>query len=112
MLARTLNTLTVIVAAIGLCFPGPTAAWDGSVTGKIVQVDVTDAGSLGFRVYVGSVGAHCAGGPGWAYLNEGDSNYKTYVAVLMMAKAQNSSVTIYSNNAGGYCHIGYIQIGV
>ncbi len=52
----------------------------------------------------------CTGGPDWAYLNEDDSNYKTYVAALLTARAQGTPVTIYSNLENGYCKIGYITI--
>lgn len=50
----------------------------------------------------------CTGGSDWAYLNETDSNYKVYVAALLLAKAQNTSVTVFSNLEYGQCHIGYI----
>lgn len=54
----------------------------------------------------------CGAGAKWAFLNEADSNYKVYVAALLMAKAQGSTVTVYSTNVdGAYCRIGHVAIG-
>jgi hypothetical protein len=85
-------------------------AWDGTVTGKITNMDVTGGSNYGVRISLYGVANMCTGGPGWAYLNDADSNYKIYVAALMMAKAQNNNVVIYSNFDGSYCHIGYISV--
>lgn len=84
------------------------AAAQTSVTGRIVQTDVAAGQNYGFRVYIGSVGAHCTGGPNWAFVNENDSNYKTFVTTLLLAKVSGSNVSIWSTNVGGYCQIYYI----
>lgn len=50
----------------------------------------------------------------WAFLNETDSNYKTFVSVLLAAKASQMSVTLHTNRTGGldsgYCQIGYLSV--
>lgn len=51
----------------------------------------------------------CAGGPTWSYLNDTDSNYKTFVAVMLLAKAQGNPITVFTTLEAGYCHIGYIS---
>jgi hypothetical protein len=88
----------------------PALAWDGAVSGTIAQMDVTNGNNQGLRVYLAGTSTMCNGGASWAYLNDTDSNYKTYAAALLMAKAQGTTVHIYSNLEGGYCHIGYITL--
>jgi len=86
-------------------------AWDGSVSGKIHTVDVTGGNNHGFRISLdGGTVKFCGNDYNWAYLNETDSNYQAYVAVLLAAKMAEKIVTIYTNKAGDneYCHIGYI----
>jgi hypothetical protein len=105
-----------VVALIGVVFAGSlfssrvASAWDGAVEGAIAILDVTGGSNYGFRITLFGGQSMCNGGPSWAYLNDTDSNYKTYAAALMMAKAQGSRVTVYSNLDGAYCHIGYISI--
>ena len=90
----------------------PAWAWDGAPTGKIVSVEVTAGTNYAFRVWLSNGGqALCTGGTAFAYLNEADSNYKVYVATLLMAKAQGSSVTLFMMNEGGFCHIGHMVVG-
>jgi|SRR5688572_16108205 hypothetical protein len=88
----------------------PAVAWDGVSQGTVYALEVTGGANYGFRVFVSGVTNMCGNGSNWAYLNEADSNYKTYVAVIMMAKAQGSPVTIYTNVVNGYCHIGYVSV--
>lgn len=73
--------------------------WDGSNTGKITTIDVTNAENFGFRVYLDGR-SMCTNGPPWAYLNGSDSNYKTYVSLLMMARAMDRPVLIYTSKQG------------
>jgi tartrate dehydratase alpha subunit/fumarate hydratase class I-like protein len=90
----------------------PAWAWDGAPTGKITSIDVTAGTNYAFRVYLNGGGsALCTNGTSFAYLNEADSNYKVYVAALLMAKAQGSTVTLFVMTEGGMCHIGYIGVG-
>jgi hypothetical protein len=88
----------------------PLLAWDGAFTGTIYAMDVTSGHSYGVRVFLSGVPNMCGTGSNWAYLNDTDSNYNTYVAALMMAKAQGSPVTIYTTRENNYCHIGYISV--
>jgi hypothetical protein len=95
-----------------LTFSLPSSAWDGSVSGKISVVEITNGSNLGFRVWLSDVhAAFCTSGPNWGFLYETDSNYKTYVAALLMAKALGNQVTLYLTTEGGYCHIGHITVG-
>ena len=80
-------------------------AWDETQSFVPWQIDVTDGSNYGFRVW----GVSCGGVAAFGYLLSTDSNYSTYVAVILMAKAQGNTVTFYTNlDANGYCHIGYI----
>lgn len=84
-------------------------AWDGVITGAITQIDITDGSNYGFRVWLAS--PMCANANNWAYLNNTDSNYNTYAAALLSAKAQGAIVSVYSNqDANGYCHIQYLAL--
>jgi hypothetical protein len=95
-------------AAILLLTAKAALAWDGAVSGIPTVIDVTDGNNYGFRVYVGSQ-AMCGNANNWGYLNSTDSNYSAYVAAILMAKAQGSTLVVYSNrDANGYCHIGYM----
>ena len=88
----------------------PAHSWDGAVVGTIAQIDVTGGSNYGFRIVLNGISTMCNGGASWAFLNDTDSNYKAYVAALMMAKAQGSKVLVYTTLEGAYCHIGYISI--
>src|SRR5690348_643084 len=74
----------------------PAFAWDGVSSGTIAKFDVTAGNNYGFRVYINGITSMCGNSNNWAYLNEGDSNYKTYVGLLMLAKSQGSQVTIFT----------------
>jgi hypothetical protein len=93
--ARSFVCLLLIVGAAA-------HAWDGTSTGTISAIEVTNGTNQGFRIYLTGVTAMCSGGTMWAYLNDDDSNYKTYAAALMMAKAQASTVTIFTTLVSGY----------
>jgi hypothetical protein len=89
-------------------------AWDGYVTGKITTVDVAGGANYAFRVTLEGAPTLCNSNHTWAYINTSNSNYQTYVAVLLAAKMSGSTVTIYSNqeqsSGNGYCRIGYISL--
>jgi hypothetical protein len=105
------NLLTALAASAALLLALPAFAWDGVVSAKLVNTDVAPGGNYGFRIILAGSPIMCTGGPNWAYLNDTDSNYKTFVAVLLMAKAQNTNITVFSTLEGGYCHIGYVSSG-
>lgn len=90
------------------------AAWDGSVEGKINSIDVAPGENYGFRVTLINAPKLCRNNHVWAYLNESDSNYQTFVSVLLSAKMADKQVVLYTNheNKSGqsYCHIGYIVL--
>lgn len=106
----------VCIGLIVLCAISSSAfAWDGTPEGKIAAIDVTAGGNYGFRVYLQGYPSLCTkqadGQPGdtWAYINETDSNYKTYVSVLLAAKTAGTRVKLHTTNTtGSRCKIGYI----
>lgn len=89
-------------------------AWDGMITGKIQNIDVTGGQNYGFRISLVNTPPLCGSGHAWAYLNDTDSNYETFVSVLLAAKLSDRSVTIYTNketiSGNNYCKIGYIVL--
>lgn len=85
----------------------PAWAWDGTQSLVPGTIDVTAGSNMGFRVW----GPTCNGSANFAYLLDTDSNYNTYVAAILMAKAQGLSVTFYTTkDASGYCHLGYLTL--
>jgi hypothetical protein len=89
----------------------PAYAWDGNAIGVPVRVDVTDGNVYGFRISLAGYPTLCGNTDTWAYINLADSNYNTYVATLLAAKAAGSTVQLYtSRDAGNRCHIGYIAV--
>jgi hypothetical protein len=86
-------------------------AWDGAVTGTVAGFDVAPATNFAFRVYLNGVTDVCGGSYNVAYINAVDSNYNSYVAAVMFAKANGSIVTLYTNrDASGLCQIGYLSV--
>ena len=91
------------------------AAWDGTVTGKIKQIDVEalNGNNAGFRVALEGKPSLCGNQHTWAYVNRSDDNYQTAVSVILAAKMAGTPVTLYTNKNAGwsdYCHIGYIVL--
>lgn len=109
MKGRALAIFFGVIALIS--YSRSSGAWDGVVTGKIVTIDVTNAGNFAFRVYLQGNPAICSTHT-WAYLDDTNANYKVYVSALLMAKATGSNVTLYTNIDSGYgfCRIGYIVV--
>lgn len=99
------------ICSMLLCAAPAVQAWDGVVSGKVADIQVTAGNNLGFRVALASAPVMCNGGQAFAYLNESDSNYKVYVSMIMLAKAQGYTVTIYANLEGAQCHIGHLFVG-
>lgn len=109
--------ITLFQAVLLSCLTATTLAanaWDGIVTGNIASIDVTGGNNYGFRVALEGTPALCGNAHTWAFVNESDSNYQTFVAVLLAAKAAKQNVTLFTNKTGnepdGYCHIGYIRV--
>lgn len=106
---RLLRSLFVPLFASAAALPA--FAWDGTPSGKVSTIEVTAGSNYGFRVWLDAgQQALCNGGTAFAFLNETDSNYKVYVASLLMAKAQGSAVTVYLTNVNGFCHIGHLAV--
>lgn len=105
------KAFSTLAAAVLLALAAPAAqAWDGIVTGRVTMTEITHGDNMGYRVYLGGT-AMCTTGHSWAFLQASESNYKVYVAEIMLAKARNTPVTIFSYIDGGtgrYCHIGHL----
>jgi len=88
------------------------SSWYGTESGRIGKIEVTDAENLGFRVSFRSGKVLCDTYT-WAYLNKSDSNYETYVSVLLAARMSDSEVTIFTvKGVGGYCKIGHLYLNI
>ena len=89
------------------------ANWDGTVTGKIKNIDVvsTNGDNFGFRLALVDNPSLCGNNNTWAYINKSDDNYDAVVSVLLAAKMAEREVILYSNQASAsYCHIGYVTL--
>jgi hypothetical protein len=105
---RTIRKVLLVAAA---CFMSVSAhAWDGSNAGVPGLIEVTNGQNFGFRVHLATPVSMCGQSTqAWAYLNATDSNYATYVAVILSAKAQGTQVIVYTiRDASGYCHIEHL----
>ena len=103
ILSYLTGTTASLIASLAL-------AWDGTPTGIPGQIDVAQGSGLGYRIYLSPAVSMCGNSNTWAYLNTTDINYSTYVATIMMAKAQGFSILVYTTvDANGYCHIGYLS---
>lgn len=87
-------------------------AWAGIKQGRIEAIDVTAGTNYGLRVFLESTPRMCEGSSGnFAFLNDTDSNYKAYVAALLLAKAQGSTVILHTTlDSSGYCKLGYLSV--
>lgn len=90
------------------------ASWDGVISGKINTIDVAPGQNYGFRVSLLNSPKICGNNHKWAYLNESDSNYQTFVSVLLTAKMADKEIVLHTNHetssGQSYCHIGYIVL--
>jgi hypothetical protein len=110
MNASAVKLGTRVAMALLAISAAPVQAWDGQAIGTISTVEIAGATNFAFRITITGVSTMCAGGPNWAYLNEADSNYKVYVATLLAARAQGSTVYVYTNLENGYCRIGHLIV--
>jgi hypothetical protein len=106
----SVRTRSLALAALWFAGVGAAHAWDGVASGVVNAVEITGGSNYGFRVFVAGVTNMCGSGSNWAFLNESDSNYKTYVSAILMAKAQGTPVIVYTNSENGYCRIGYVSV--
>lgn len=86
------------------------SSWDGAIYGTISRIDITSGENYGIRIYLKDLPKLCGNQVDWAYLNESDSNYKTFVSVLLAAHMAQKNITLYTNQKNGYCHIGYVVV--
>lgn len=98
---------------LGIVLTTPAFAWDGVISGTVdnYQVVIGQAGNFDFRVTLTGSPVLCTGGTNWAYALEGEANYKALVAAVMVAKAQGTSLTLYTTrDAYNSCHIGHVVV--
>ena len=110
-----MHNLRISLSAAAMFLSSTASAnWDGVTNGKINGIDVTTGQNYGFRVSLVGAPKLCGSNHGWAYLNQNDSNYQTYVAVLLAAKMADKAVTIFANrestSGSNYCKIGYVAL--
>ena len=98
----------ISIVLLSLYF-GAAFAWDGSVEGRIDVFEVTGGNSYDFRVWLSNGPPMCGNQTRFAYLNETDANYKTYVAVLLSAHRAQTLVRIHTTrDSSGNCKIGHV----
>ena len=105
------RTIRKVLAVAGACFLFANAhAWDGVTSGVPGALEVTNGGNYGLRIYLANQTSMCGSStPTWIYLEPTDSNYSTYLAVLLFAKAQGTPVTLYGiREANGFCRLGHM----
>lgn len=107
----------LIIAALLLSSMVGARAWDGTISGKVTFIDGVGGsagapGNFDLRVALAGVPETCGmGTPNWAYINANDANYKSLMALLLMARAAANPVTLYTTkDSRGYCQIGYISL--
>jgi hypothetical protein len=107
-------TRQCVIAGAALLLTATTSAlaWDGAVTGKIAQLDVSAAGeNYGFRVMLVGAPTMCTGGVGWAAINTSATNYQATVSLFYLAYSLGKNVTVYTTkDANNYCVIGYVAL--
>jgi hypothetical protein len=76
-------------------------------SGTIQSLYISGENNFAVRVVLNGVTNPCGNGvTGWAYMNATYTNYKVYVAGLMLAKAQGSNVNlVVAPDANGYCQL-------
>jgi hypothetical protein len=108
----SVSKLTLLIAA--LAFADNSFSFDAATTGNIYRIEVTDGNNYGLRVALKNLPKLCGNDHNWAYLNDTDSNYKTYVSILLAAKMADKPVTIFASketvSGNAYCHIGSIRL--
>jgi hypothetical protein len=95
-----------------LAFCMTAQAWDGQKAGPPGLIEITHGGNYAFRVYISGVEKICDNAAaGFVYLEPQDSNYSAYVAMILMAKSQGTTLTFYGNLDGsGYCRLGHLAM--
>lgn len=104
-----LMSMPGIMAVVALSmYPATAFAWDGIITGRIANVEVTvDGENYGYRVWIAGQPACGTGSPTWSYLNRSASNYDAMVSMLTASFLNGKPVTLYITKVGQYCQIGH-----
>lgn len=114
--------LVVLMAMPAFSEGGSNAYWDGIKAVKVTGFDVTGRNNFDLRVMTNAddllndtITPHDR--ITWAYLNESDPNYKTYLSMLTLAFAMDYTVTLYvkevpydAGNDKYFAHIEYLVI--
>lgn len=90
------------------------SAWDGAISGKIDDIHITGGGNYDLRVLLEGRPKLCGNTMDWAYINESDANYQSYLSVILSAKMSDRIVTLHTTreqtSGNGYCKIGYLIV--
>ncbi|HEY0684629.1 MAG TPA: hypothetical protein VGD45_20000 [Steroidobacter sp.] len=102
---------TALVAALLSC-SFTASAWDGVNDGVPGLIEVTNANNYGVRVHLANPVSMC--GPNshsFVYFEPTDDNYKSYMATILVAKAQGTQVRLFALADGnGYCKLGHLAM--
>lgn len=111
---KVARTLILTPIFLSLIMSRIAYAWDGVTTGVINRFEtVNETNNFELRVFLGGAVMCNNTTPSmntWGYLNSSDPNYKATVANLMLAFSTGKTVTIFTTNEGGGCHIHYVSV--
>ncbi len=111
---KKFNILSSFFLSIIFSLNVSAATWDGTESGQVHSVNVASGENYGFRVTLSGAPKLCGNAHSWAYLNESQSNYQTFVSVLLAAKMSDKRVTLYTTkettSGNEYCRIGYVDL--
>lgn len=111
---KLVQAIRNLLASVAVVFAVDAAALTYP-SGTIGNLYISSETNFAVRVFLDGVTDPCGnGGSDFAFINASDSNYKVYVAGLMMAKAQGNRVYLVvepdgSNNS--YCRLIEFKIG-
>lgn len=82
------------------------AFWDGSVTGKVGRLEVTNGDNYGLRIYLKENPKLCNNSTTWGYIDPSNSNYDIYVSLITASKFADATVTLHTTQtSSGLCEI-------
>ena len=100
----------IALAALSLALSAPANAWDGTVQGKIVLIELAEQKeNLGFRVYLEGGPPLCGNSYTWAYVDGSASNYQALAATLTSIWLAGRTATLFTvRDAENHCRIGHV----
>lgn len=87
--------------------------WDGITTGKVSKIQSVVSGETHYQIRVMLEGQFplCNSDKTWAYFNTSDADTQLPASILLAARSNKKSVTLYTtkDEGTGYCKIGLID---